>query len=174
MFYRPVNIHFVQFAVRAGGAQVGIYDGPMVIPPEAEILAERWHHYQSPLDPLPPIHRRTFYHFSNSKPHDHVRTGNAAFDLMFYDRLPKKLNSSILTAQSTDGNFGWGIHIIEGPNKSIIAWLVAAVITISFVVAVMYDIIRDNADSGFAIGQWLVAALSAVLTGLYFHLEDIA
>lgn len=69
--------------------------------------------------------------------------------------------------------FGWGIHVIEGPNKPVLAALVAGILTVSFVVSVVYDLCTGNTDSGFAIGQWLVAVLSAVLSAVYFHLQDL-
>jgi len=67
--------------------------------------------------------------------------------------------------------FGWGIHIIEGPNKPVLAVLVAVILLLSFAVSVIYDISTGNTDSGFAIGQWMVAMLSAVLSAIYFHLQ---
>jgi len=174
LLYRPTDIHFVRFAVQAGGKQIGIYDGPLAIPPASEVKAETWHYYQCPLDPLPPIDRRTFYHFFYSDPGEHPPTGNRARDLMYHDRLPKKLNTSMLLGQNAEDVFGWGLHIIEGPNKPVIAWSATIIVAASFVVALVYDLVQRNGDSGFAIGQWLVAVLSAALTATYFHLEDMA
>ena len=70
--------------------------------------------------------------------------------------------------------FGWGIHIIEGPNKPLLAWLATAILVLSFVVSLSYDIGYKNKESGFAIGQWMVAVLTTALTAIYFHLADIA
>lgn len=63
LLYRPVDIHFVRFAVHAGGQQVGIFDGPSCIPPVPEVAAERYHYHECPLEPSLPIDRRTFFHF---------------------------------------------------------------------------------------------------------------
>lgn len=74
---------------------------------------------------------------------------------------------------STDKlEFGWGIHIIEGPNKPLLAALVAGILVLSFLTSVVYDVCTKNADSGFAIGQWMVGMLSAVLAAVYFHLQE--
>jgi hypothetical protein len=174
LLYRPSDIHFVQFAVHAGGRHVGIYDGPLAIPPESEVKAANWHYHGCPLKPSRPIDRRTFFHFFYSHIDDHQVSNSVLPETLYYDRLPKKMNQSILSGSGPDDIFGWGVHIIEGPNKPVIAWFVAAIIVISFVVAFVYDLVRHNADSGFAIGQWIVAVLSAVLVALYFHLEDIS
>lgn len=172
--YRPTDIQFVRFAVRAGGKQVGIYESPLAIPPETEVKARAWEYFKCPMDPLPPIDRRTFYHLFYSNLEDHSPSGSVVRDMMYYNRLPKKLNASILAGPSAGDGFGWGVHIIEGPNKPVIAWFTAIILFVSFLVALLYDILRQNADSGFAIGQWVVAVLTAVMTATYFHLEDIA
>lgn len=69
---------------------------------------------------------------------------------------------------------GWGVHIIEGPNKPLLAWLATGILVLSFMISLVYDIVFKNKESGFAIGQWIVAVLSTALTAVYFHLADIA
>ena len=69
---------------------------------------------------------------------------------------------------------GWGVHIIEGPNRPLLAWLATAIIFLSFAVSLAYDVGFKTRESGFAIGQWMVAGLGTALTALYFHLADIA
>lgn len=71
-------------------------------------------------------------------------------------------------------HLGWGVHIIEGPNKPLLAWLATAILVLSFAVSLSYDIGFKNKESGFAIGQWMVAVLATALTAVYFHLADIA
>jgi hypothetical protein len=51
---------------------------------------------------------------------------------------------------------------------------VVAILVLSFIVALSYDIGYKNQDSGFAIGQWMVAVLTTVLAAIYFHLADMA
>ena len=52
--------------------------------------------------------------------------------------------------------------------------LATAIIVLSFAVSLSYDIGYKNKDSGFAIGQWMVAVLGTMLMALYFHLTDAA
>lgn len=94
--------------------------------------------------------------------------------MLFYNRLPKKLNNSILHETDPDKIYGWGVHIIEGPNKPLLAWCVTAILIVSFLVALVYDVVVKVSDSGFGIGQWMVAVLGTALAATYFHLEDAA
>lgn len=113
---------------------------------------------------MPP---QTFYQYFRQHAPD-----CASRSTLFSDRLPKKLGASMTLQNGADKlEFGWGIHIIEGPNKPVLAVLVATILALSFAVSVIYDICTGNADSGFAIGQWMVAMLSAVLSAVYFHLQ---
>ncbi|KAK5128870.1 hypothetical protein LTR85_000203 [Meristemomyces frigidus] len=174
VLYRPTNIHFVRFAAQCGGRQTGIYETPLAIPPATEVDEKRYHYHICPLDPLPPIDRRTFFHYFWTHASHPPTTGNPARDMLFYNRLPKKLNTSMLQETDPKKIYGWGVHIIEGPNKPLIAWCVTGILIVSFMVAVLYDVLRKSSDSGFSIGQWIVAVLSTALRAMYFHLEDIA
>ncbi|KAK3704978.1 hypothetical protein LTR37_013495 [Vermiconidia calcicola] len=175
VLYRPMDIEFVRFGVHRGGYQTGIYEKPLAVPPAAEVRDEKYHYHECPLDPLPPIDSRTFFHYFWEHASHPVTSGSQAFDSLFFNRLPKKLGSSILV-QTDLGKLqlGWGVHIIEGPNKPLLAWLATAILVLSFVISVSYDVGTKNRESGFAIGQWMVAVLATALTAVYFHLADIA
>jgi hypothetical protein len=173
LLYRPTNIHFVRFAAHRGAQQTGIYEGPLAIPPKTEVEEKRYHYYECPLDPLPPIDRRTFFHYFWE--HDgHPKSGNLTRESLFYNRMPKKLGYSLLQETDPSKIYGWGVHIIQGPNKPILAWFVFVILVASLLVAVIYDVRTKNADSGFGIEQWIVAVLTAGLTATYFRLEDPA
>jgi len=78
----------------------------------------------------------------------------------------------VMLASSDKLEFGWGVHIIEGPNKPMLACLAAVILIFSLAVSVFYDAYKGITDSGFAIGQWVVAVLSAVSAAIYFHLQE--
>lgn len=87
--------------------------------------------------------------------------------------MPKKLGTSVLNqSDASKLQLGWGVHIIEGPNKPVLAWSVAAVLVVSLSVSVVYDVTMKSGESGFAIGQWLVGVLATVLAAVYFHLSE--
>ena len=80
------------------------------------------------MNPLPPIDPKTFFHYFWDHASHAESSGNQAFDALFYNRMPKKLGKSILIdAKPGTLNLGWGVHIIEGPNKPLLAWLTTAV-----------------------------------------------
>lgn len=168
LLYRPTDIHYVQFGIQLSAQQTDIYQKPDSLPPRIEVDENRYHYYECPLAPLPPMPTRTFYQYFRG------HTPNCASrSTLFSDRLPKKLGTNMTSLASADKlEFGWGIHIVEGPNKPLLAALVAAILFLSFLTSVVYDICTKNADSGFAIGQWMVGMLSAVLAAVYFHLQE--
>lgn len=88
-------------------------------------------------------------------------------------RLPKKLGESLVRDIGVNElREGWGIQIIEGPNKVAISWAAMALIVLSFLVSLVYDLCMKGGDSGFAIGQWMVAGLAVGSSAVWFGLED--
>lgn len=63
---------------------------------------------------------------------------------------------------------------LDTQTDALIFRLASAIMTLSFLVSLCYDIGYKNKESGFAIGQWMVAVLGTMMTALYFHLADIA
>jgi hypothetical protein len=93
-------------------------------------------------------------------------------DNIYLRRLPKRLELSIYNEQYQDLIFGWGIHIIEGPNKLILSWSCFMVFLLSIVVSIVYTVAMKTAEQGFGIGQWMVASLGSAVTALYFQWEE--
>lgn len=75
----------------------------------------------------------------------------------------------------TNGNnqlrvvFGWGVHIIEGPNKVALSWATFIGLCLSFVVSIFYSKLMNTQEQGFGIGQWMVAVLATGMAALYFQ-----
>lgn len=160
LLYRPAGIKFVHFGVEYDH-RVDLYnDEPF--PPEDMIVTKKYEYNP------PPIDSRTFlHHFWKHKKHSKSTSAR------YVGRLPKKLGESLLSyLREAEQREGWGIHIIEGPNKPVICCVLLIVLMMSFITAAVYDAVIKNGDSGFAIGQWMVAALTVALSALYFSLED--
>lgn len=168
--YQPADIHWVRFGVQQRGVDTGIYQSPRAIPPAIEVKEGRYHYHECPLEDMPPIAKETFFHYFRNR---HDPDAATIARSVFYERMPKKLGSSIFE-QCEPGklHFGWGLHIIEGPNKPLIGWLATAIVVLSFLVAVIYNVCVKNTDSGFAIGQWMVGVLATWLAALYLHVAD--
>ncbi|KAG9204112.1 hypothetical protein G6514_001749 [Epicoccum nigrum] len=163
--YRPAGIKFVHFGVQAGERVSFFSSDPL--PPEDEIAAKRYEYNPQPPVP-PPMDSRTFLHYFH-KHNAHSQSRSAKY----VNRLPKKLGESLSRSLGVDDLLeGWGIHIIEGPNKVAICWALFLVLVASLAVSIVYDFLTRSGESGFAIGQWMVAALTVGLSALYFSLED--
>src|ERR1700712_146170 len=149
---------------------VGIYGKPDIIPPKTEVREGRYEYQECPLAVQPPMDHRNFLHYMSScNPKDHQGLHTTLRkDSTFLRRLPKKVGSDIFSDLTPDLPFGWGVHILEGPNKEAISCIAFAGLLLSFVVSLTYAILAKTQEQGFGIGQWMVAILSAGLTTLYF------
>jgi hypothetical protein len=167
--FKPVNIRFIQFSVQQNH-HVGFFDPDVdPLPPETELVEKRWEYYLNPNVP-PPIDARTFLHYF-WKHRDHAESTRKCY----VERLPKKLGHSLLSEFDLDElRRGWGIHIIEGLNKPLISWTIFVIILLSLAVSLAYNRVAKTTDSGFSIGQWMIAAFSVALSAAYFTLEDEA
>lgn len=151
---KPVDVHFVQFSVE-DRHRVGILDKPMAIPSVAEMAAEGYAYYPCPLRP-PPIPANIFLHHL-SKPGKHPK-------LLWGNRIPQKLHNSILQAQTpNDLVTGWGVHIIEGLNKTSVLLCSLVGLLISGIVAVVWAVVKDDVQGGFGIGAWLTSVQAIVV-----------
>jgi hypothetical protein len=137
------------------------------LPPKPEIAEKRYDYKLIPPVP-PPIDSRSFLHyFWKHNKYAHSTTSR------YVERLPKKLGQSLVKDFDVDElREGWGLHILEGPNKAAICWAILFILLVSFVTAFTYDLIRKQQDTGFSIGQWMVASLTVSLTAVFFSLED--
>ncbi|KAH7086220.1 hypothetical protein FB567DRAFT_593168 [Paraphoma chrysanthemicola] len=174
IFLKPVNINYVQFNVRERH-RVGIYQAPLAIPPEAEVYKGNYHYQECPLQVKPPMDYRTFLHYMHKHKDGDVHNPsgiNLTQDAIFLERLPKKMKTSILPSSKAEMKFGWGVHIIEGPNKVALGWMTFLALALSFVVSALYAHFWHTQEQGFAIGQWLVAVLTAAMAALYFQWAD--
>lgn len=91
----------------------------------------------------------------------------------YLSRLPKKVERSMYQEQSEDLVFGCGLHIIEGPHKALLLWIVCAILVLSGVVSVVYAVVMKSEEQGFGIGQWIVAVMSTALAALYYQWEHV-
>jgi hypothetical protein len=103
------------------------------------------------------------YYYNHSRGHP---------ESIYLERLPKKLGTPLNNSRLQGPVYGWGIHIIEGPNKILLTWCCVGILVISFVVSVVYAVVMKTQEQGFGIGQWMVAVLATTLTAFYFQWEE--
>jgi hypothetical protein len=102
--------------------------------------------------------------------------------------LPKKLNHSLLVEaqKNTLGNqqgdpdaqtdsdliFGWGIHILDGPNHAVLGLLLAIGVAVAFLVSGLVVGFAKTQEQGFGIGNFLLAILASAMVAIYFQLQE--
>jgi hypothetical protein len=100
---------------------------------------------------------------------------------IWLQRLPKKLDRDLIAeAQQAKGNapanedlaFGWGVHIIEGPNHAVLGLLLAIGVAVAFIVSGMIVGFAKTQEQGFGVGNFLLAILASTMTAVYFQLQD--
>jgi len=69
-------------------------------------------------------------------------------------------------------NLGWGVPIIEGPNTRLMSVCLFLIVLLSFAVSVGFSVATRAQESGFGIGQWMVASFTVGLSAVYFHVVD--
>ncbi|SCN93813.1 uncharacterized protein FFE2_07866 [Fusarium fujikuroi] len=174
-FFKPSDVFFVHFGVM-GRHRVGIYSKPMEIPPAKEVDEGRYHYFECPMQPLPPMPDHIFLHYLEEAKQKTGRQDNPAAHAedIFLSRLPKKLGSSIFTSRSglTSGiTYGWGVHIVERPSgwaKSMLG-ILSALICIA-VFAITW--ICADFDKAIGIGQYITGVLAIINAAVYFALQD--
>ncbi|KAK0642084.1 hypothetical protein B0T16DRAFT_224837 [Cercophora newfieldiana] len=169
-FFKPDDVFFVHFGV-TNRHQVGIYGKPMEIPPPEEVQQGRYHYFQCPMQPLPPMPNHIFLHYLDRA--KSTSSSNTHAEDIYLSRLPKKTGSSIFTARTgvnTTVLYGWGVHIIERPSafaQSMVG-IASALICIVF-----FGFTWGFADlsTAIGIGQFVGAVLALANAAIYFALQ---
>lgn len=104
-------------------------------------------------------------------------------------RLPKKLNKSVIDEiwehvrnndpddsselNDEDLAFGWGVHILDGPNHAVLGVFLAIGLVIAFTISVMVVGFAKTQEQGFGIGSFLLSVMTPVMAAVYFQLQDM-
>jgi hypothetical protein len=107
---------------------------------------------------------------------------------IWLQRLPKKLNESVLTEVRQEGAtnqqdeqeaimdpnlaFGWRVHILDGPNHAVLGLLLAMGVAVAFVISGMVVGFAKTQEQGFGVGSFLLAILASIMAAMYFQLQD--
>jgi len=98
----------------------------------------------------------------------------------YFQRLPKKTGGSVFRDLQGQGElgvhngivYGWGIHILEGPDHAALSLALGVGVLFSFVISVVVIGLAQTQEQGFGVGQWVVAVLACVMSALYFRLLE--
>jgi hypothetical protein len=168
---KPVGIHFVkasseiqrdledksscssQFSLQ-DSLRVGILQKPRSIPPEQKVDSKRYIYSPCPLGNDPPMPSDVFLHYLNCTAIE--------FSSAWIPRLPKKLDTSILDLICPIKE-GWGIHIIEGPNWTLIGMLNLFMMVMSGIAAGLWKLYMNDFQGGFGFAAWILGVVNTVL-----------
>jgi hypothetical protein len=161
-FGSPKTMDFVRFRLVPVGltVQPWHFSSPS-LPPEPEVKVKKSYHYHPcPQDDVDLACLRGAMLHSLLKPGPHL-------DEFWLHRFPKKLGEGLIYRSGlADGNAGWGIHLVEGPNAALIVWLGLVVTTISGLLGIVYSAVRKDPGGGFGMASWIVALFALVIAYL--------
>lgn len=86
-------------------------------------------------------------------------------------RLPKRLEKRVVDGDVA--GFGWGIHVIEGPNREVIFWIAMFTIAASVLTSCLWSAVRRDVQGGAGLGALIVALPPAILSAFLFRLGAI-
>lgn len=68
--------------------------------------------------------------------------------------------------------FGWGVHILRGPNHTILWQILLMGVVITFMVSCMIVGIAKTQEQGFGVGSYLLAIFIGGIPALYFTITE--
>ncbi|KAI3316669.1 hypothetical protein HD806DRAFT_527666 [Xylariaceae sp. AK1471] len=161
---KPATIEFVQFTLwNRRGAYISVCNRPNCIPPDDSVDYE---YSPKPLRPLLPMPPEIFIHYL-----DHGEGDLSPVRNDWFPRLPKRLNKRVIDCD--EACFGWGVHIIEGPNREVIFWIAILTILASVLTSVLWSTLKSDVQGGAGLGALIVALPPAILAAFLFRLGGI-
>lgn len=83
---------------------------------------------------------------------------------MAAEMLPKKLHEELLWDNRVNSvqnlPMGWGFYIVQGINRSLIAWVVAFLSSGTILLTILWSAIRGDVQGGTGIGSFCMGTLA--------------
>ena len=156
------HIQFTLWNLRHG--YISICDKPRCIPPND---ATEYEYSPRPLEPLPPMPPEILLHYL-----DHGEKDLSLYRRTVWSpRLCKRLDTRII--DSGVPTYGWGIHIIEGPNRQAVFWFVMVTIFSSVLSSILWSTLRNDMQGGTGLGTLIVALPPAIMAAFLFRLSGV-
>jgi hypothetical protein len=140
---------------------VGIFQKPLALPPEEEVYSNRWIYDPCPWDGDPPIAEHLFLHY--------LKCTQRSRNLFWMLRIPRKLKTSILNDGIASAAFGWGVHIDEGPNYSLIFWINFFGLMVSGTFAAAWTVSKKDFQGAFGFACWFIAVMNTLMIALMYR-----
>ncbi|KAJ4854377.1 uncharacterized protein T069G_11356 [Trichoderma breve] len=152
---KPVTVEFVRFTLwNLRHGYVSVCDRPNSMPPNTCI------DYEFIPPPMPP---EIFVHYL-----EHGDGDLSPNRYTWLPRLPKRRNHKVVDCgEATEG---WGIHVIEGPNRAAVFWIVMVTISISILASVLWTTLKGDIQGGMGLGALIVALPPVIMAAFLFRL----
>jgi hypothetical protein len=176
---KPVEIQFVLVSQNTGASVpadrykfnlwniregfISICDKPKSIPPTN---TNEYEYTPRPLVPLPPMPSEVFLHYLEHEDKDLCLTKS-----VWTPRLPLRLHKRIIECDIP--TYGWGIHVIEGPNRSAVFWIVITAIFGSILASILWSSLRNDIQGGIGIGTLIIAVPPVIMMAFLFRLSSL-
>jgi hypothetical protein len=136
-------------------------DKPWSIPPSD---TRDYKYSPVPLQPLPPMPAEVFLHYFQYGDAENVHRSS-----YWLQRLPTRLEARIVDAPEIPV-WGWGIYIVEGPNRPVIFWITVITIFSSILAAILWSSLQEDIQGGTALGSLIIAMPTVVMAAFLFKL----
>jgi hypothetical protein len=153
---KPVAMNFVSFGLE-NKEKVHIFR-ENVYPPADDVAAKKWHYLPCPLEPPLPMPSSAFIHYLC---HCDEQKSMSTSKHIWLDRLPKKLVESLLRSSDPLAH-AYGLHIVEGLNKSAALWTLFVVMSMCSGPLLGYIIVTKDVQGVTGIGGLIVGTLTLV------------
>ncbi|KAF2760195.1 hypothetical protein EJ05DRAFT_483965 [Pseudovirgaria hyperparasitica] len=180
---KPRDVHFVLFSMsRRYQCTAGIHEKPDEFPPKVELDHQRYHY----LHPKLRMPAKIFLHYLNRA--KYKVWGEHSEDL-WLQRLPKKLSETVLAevVQSQNNSeqnivdlnsdpdlaFGWGIHIIDGADHAVLAFIFGCAVALSLSISLLILGLAKTQEQAFGVGSYLVAMIACFTVAVYAWFQDL-
>ncbi|RKL36594.1 hypothetical protein BFJ72_g8143 [Fusarium proliferatum] len=157
----PIGLEFVKFTLwNQKHGYISICDRPDSVPPKTQL---EYDYDPKPLDFLPPMPAQVFLHYL-----EHGEEGWNKLRYLWLPKLPVRREKRVI--EGHEASYGWGIHIIEGPNRWAITALLLTTVFGSALAALLWSAVHNDIQGGTGLGQLIIALSSAILTASLFRL----
>ncbi|KAF1948353.1 hypothetical protein CC80DRAFT_431768 [Byssothecium circinans] len=160
---KPKTVEFVQFTLwNLRHGYVSVCKRPNCIPPND---SHDYEYLPKPLIP-PPMPPEVFVHYLEHGEGDLNPNRND-----WLSRLPKRLDKRIIDCEQAC--VGWGMHVIEGPNREGIFWIIMITMLAVVLTSVLWSTLRSDVQGGVGLGALIVALQMAILAAFLFRLGEV-
>ncbi|MCJ1248098.1 hypothetical protein MMC30_005313 [Trapelia coarctata] len=154
---QPATVQFVKFYLEdQQSVHIDEAEGTNCWPPKEELDAKRWQWDKPKVSP------KTFVNLM------HTCISTRA---VWFPRITHKLARS-MTQETTPLPEGWGIRIVEGPNRALMAWILFLVTAAIFIASAVVAVVTKQYMSFGSFLFSILALAGSFMTSKYFEQKE--